>query len=265
MKKAERGLGSGQAGSDPVPLYHRVYLVLLQGISDRSFPPDRPMPPEAQLSEVLGVSRITLRKAMERLESEGLVSRQRRRGTFPLPDKLGQPLPRQGLKDQISLSLSTRVKLLEHVVLPANPETTGLLDLRRGEEVLRIVRLRSDAASPISYAVCHVPGHLAPMLPRTKIGSMPISALLMEGGLMLDAIDERLSACIATVDVARLLGVDVGSPLLCLTRSVRDSDGRPVEHLNAFFRPDRYEYHLQYSGRDSDKSGVNAAGLITHA
>jgi GntR family transcriptional regulator len=259
-----RGAGPGTP-ADPVPLYHRVYLVLLQGISDRSFPPDRPMPPEAQLAELLGVSRITLRRAMERLEREKLVSRQRRRGTFPLPGNLSGPVQPEHLKDQISLSLRTKVGLLEHVLLAATPETAGMLNIKEGGEVLRVTRIRFDALSPISYSVCHLPGDLASLLPPCKIGSIPISALLMQEGLSLDKIDERLSACIASLEIARLLRVDVGSPLLCLTRTVRELSGRRVEHLAAFFRPDRYQYHVQYTGRDTDDSGVSIAGLVCYA
>ena len=151
LKKPDWGLVTEQARADPVPLYHRVYLVLLQSISDRSFAPDRPMPPEAQLAEVLGVSRITLRKAMKRLESEGLVNRKRRLGTFPIPEQLRHRLPAPGLKDQISLALSTHVAVLEHVLLEANAGIRGLVDLQQDEEVLRIVRLRSDADSPVWF------------------------------------------------------------------------------------------------------------------
>ncbi len=242
--------GSAQ---DIVPLYHRVYLLLLQNISDRSFPPDQPMPPEADLSALMGVSRITLRKAMERLEREGLVLRQRGRGTFALPDRLPTaPAAPSTLRNQVSLALKTKVRVLDHVVVPASPVIAALLEIPAGEGVLRIVRVRSDASSPISYSVCHVPKDLARLLPRRRIGTLPISTLLAASGLVLDRFRERLSARIANMEVAGPLEVDIGSPLLSMVRMVRASDGRVVEHLQVLYRPDRYEYDIEYSGSEAN-------------
>lgn len=234
-----------------MPLYHRVYLLLLQGISDHSFPPDRPMPGELELSMTLGVSRITLRAALKRLEEEGLVQRQQGRGTFPAPGRLATLAAMPGLRNQVSLALRTSVRVLEHRIVPAGPLVAGALGVLAGAEVLRIVRVRGDAQSPVSYSVCHVPPDLAGLLPRRKIRSLPISTVLASSGLLLDRTRERISACLAEPDVARCLDTDAGTPLLAMVRTVAAADGRVVEHLRVLYRADRYEYSLEYSGAEA--------------
>lgn len=235
-----------------VPLYHRVYLLLLQGISDHSFPPDRPMPGELELAATLGVSRITLRAALKRLEEEGLVQRQQGRGTFPSPGRLASLGAMPGLRNQVSLALRTGVEVLEHRMVPAGPVVAAALEVPAGTEVLRIVRVRGDAQSPVSYSVCHVPAGLAALLPRRKIRSLPMSTVLASSGLVLDRTRERISACLAEPGVAACLGVEVGAPLLAMVRVVAAADGRVVEHLRVLYRVDRYEYALDYGGAGAD-------------
>ena len=85
MGRATAAFEAASPTRDVVPLYHRVYVILQQKISDGSYPPGESMPSEDELAGAFGVSRVTIRKAMERLEREGRVLRQRGRGTFPLP------------------------------------------------------------------------------------------------------------------------------------------------------------------------------------
>ena len=248
------------AGADVAPLYHRVYVLLLQYISDQSFPPGKPMPAEAELSALLGVSRITLRRAMGRLEAEGLVLRQRGRGTFPIAGQV--PAAAATLRNQVSLALRTKVVVLDHVVVPAGPGVAAALEIAVGEPALRIVRVRSDSTSPISHSVCHVPKDLARLLPRRQIGTLPISTLLGAAGVMLEQFSESLSARIADVEAAGPLEVELGTPLLAMVRTVRAGDGRAadgrvadgrvVEHLRVLYRPDRYEYKVEYSGGEAN-------------
>jgi GntR family transcriptional regulator len=235
-------------GADMVPLYHRVYVILLQKITDGSFPEGRPMPGEDELALGFGVSRVTIRKAIERLGREGLVLRQRGRGTFPLAPRDGA---RQGgsrlLRDQISLAARTRVTVLEHAMARMPRQVAAALGGEAGSPALRIVRVRLDARSPISHTTCHLPADLAPLVPRRRISSLPISATLAAAGLRLARFRERITATLADTQVARHLGVDVGTALIAMTRLVEDDSGRVVELLQALYRPDRYEYRVEYT------------------
>lgn len=246
-----------------IPLYHRVYVILLQKISDGSYPAGEPIPSEDELAQTFSVSRVTIRKAMERLEREGLVLRQRGRGTFPQPPvaEKGRPAS-QPLNNQISLARKTKVALLDYGFARPPLDLARAFDLADGAEVLRIVRIRADARSPISHTICYLAPDLAPLVPKEATSSLPISATLASAGVKLARFEERITAVLADADVAPHLAVDIGTPLVAMTRQVRDEDGRIVEILQARYRPDRYEYRVEYS-LDDQKLGSAWKAMIT--
>jgi GntR family transcriptional regulator len=83
--------------------------------------------------------------------------------------------------------------------------------------------------------------------------------LLEESGVKVSGADQTLSAKLADHAVAPLLEVELGSPLLAVTRTVYDEDARPVQLLRGLYRPDRYEYrmHLTRAGGDTPRIWVN--------
>lgn len=234
-----------------VPLYHRVYLLLLQSISDRTYPSHVPMPGEFELAEQIGVSRVTLRAALKRLEQEGLVQRQRGRGTYPVAERLARLEAMPGMRNQLSLALRTSVRVMEYAMVPASDAVAGLLQVTPGDGVLRIVRLRYDATSPISYSVCHVPSNLASLLPKARLRSLPISSMLASAGVAVGAFREQISACVAPPAVAAALKVPVGGPLLSMDRNVLLEDGCVAEQLRVLYRPDRYRYSVEYAAGET--------------
>lgn len=258
-KKTSHALAAGRPlqSNALIPLHHRVYIVLHEKLVEGSFPPDEVMPTEAELSMLFGVSRITLRTAMKRLESEGLIRRVRGKGTFPLV------APMQVIKNastvrrnQVSLALRTRVRLLSYETVPAPATLATVMELEAGTPMLRIIRARIDDTSPISYSVCHMPVELARFVPRRRIGTLPISATLEAAGVELEQFDERLTACSAGMETAGVLEVEIGSPLLSMTRIIRDKNDSLVEHLQVVYRPDRYEYNVIYSPRTLHEMGT---------
>lgn len=247
---------------DVIPLYHRVYVILLQKISDGSYPPGVSIPSEDDLAETFGVSRVTIRKAMERLEREGRVLRQRGRGTFPQPPTARDTPSSQLLKNQISLARKTKIVLLDYGLVRPPPALAQMFGVPDGTELLRIVRVRSDERSPISHTICHLPADLAPLVPRTAVSSLPISATLATAGVKLARFEERITAVLADSDLSPHLDVEIGTPLVAMTRQVRDEDGRLIELLQARYRPDRYEYRVEYS-IDDQNLGTPWKAMIT--
>ena len=259
--------GAHGRGADIVPLYHRIYVVLLQKIADGTFEADRTMPSEDELATSFGVSRVTIRKAMERLQSEGLVRRERGRGTFPQP--MTQPASNADsvlldtqLRNQISLAKRTRVDVLDYgfVGLPAN--LRGFFNPEMDTEILRIERVRSDQVSPISHSLCYLAPEFASLVPRRQIASMPISATIAAAGVKLHRFHETITATLADPDIARHLDVNVGSALISMTRRVEGENGRTLELLHVLYRPDRYEYRVDYT-REDRKPGSSWQAMIT--
>ena len=236
------------SAEDPTPLYHRIYMVLREGILDGRFPPDRAMPSEVELARQFSVSRITIRKAFERLEREGLILRQRGRGTFPKPPGGRQRVQadvRGLMENLLAMGMSTQVRVLELAYIPASAEVAADMGIPEGTVVQKAVRLRSVNGRPFSHAVTHVPEAIGRSFDAEDLVRTPLLRLFERAGIKVAAAYQRVTARAADPEVAPLLGVDVGAPLLCINRIVRDQDGRVIERIRALYLPELYEFELQ--------------------
>ncbi len=244
-----------------VPLYHQIYLVLREQIAEGHFAGGR-LPAEAEFTRQFGASRITLRKALDRLVDEGLITRRRRSGTFvnQNPKKQKEQSHRYGglLEDLISHGLKSKARVIEIKAIGAPSDVAALLEVPAGAPVVKAIRLRSYAGRPLSYMTTYVPQTIAQCLTRAKLDSKPMLTLLEEAGVRIGSASQTLSARLADSKVAPLLDVNVGAALLSVQRVVRDVDGRPVQVLRGLYRPDRYEYRVELSRQGDDKVWVSA-------
>lgn len=232
---------------DPTPLYHRIYLVLREQILDRKFDPDKPMPSEIELARAYSVSRVTLRKTMERLEREGLILRQRGRGTFAVPPSSQTPVQADvsGLVENLlAMGLSTQVKVLEFEYTQTPPDAASDMGVAPGTIAQRAVRLRSLKDRPFSYAETWVREDIGRTYSAEDMATTPLLRLFEMAGVKIAGAHQKVMARSADYVVADLLGVEVGSALLCIKRVVRDENGAAVERIRALYRPDVYEFEL---------------------
>ena len=231
----------------PVPKYHQVYLVLRQHLDEGRYAAG--LPGELSLTREFGVARVTVRRALEQLATEGRITRSPGRGTAVVaPPADPAPTPLTGLLENIvHMSLRTTVQVLDCQLLPAPDAVARRLELDPGHPVQRAVRVRSTRDGPLSHITTHVPAELAQRFGRRELARKPILLLLEASGVVIGRAVQTVSARLADTQVAPLLAVDVGSPLLAVDRLVRDADDRPVQWLQGLYRPDRYQYEMQLS------------------
>jgi GntR family transcriptional regulator len=243
----------------PVPMYHQIYLVLREQIAEGHFDPTRPLPSEHELSAYFGVSRVTMRGALDKLEADGMISRQRGRGTFALG---GRPVdaPRSQLsglfENLITLGLKTTVKVIELDKVPAPIEVAKSLKLAPSEPVYKAVRVRSYHGEPISHVTTFVPEAVGKAFGRKELAAKPMLVLLEESGVKVGEATQSISAKLADAVVAPLLETELGAPLLSVTRLVSDMKGRPVQLLRGLYRADRYQYEMQLSRTHDERARV---------
>ncbi|OWT68861.1 MULTISPECIES: GntR family transcriptional regulator [unclassified Achromobacter] len=247
-------------GASPLPLYHKVYLLLRQRLLDGDFG-DEALPGEHALAETYGVSRLTVRRAMDTLAADGLVSRRQGRGTFAqAPAEMATP--QQGASvDALMMHLSrmgmhTQVKLLELAVEPASPAVAGRLEVPVGAPVHRSVRVRSYEDAVFSYLQTYVPDAIGKRISRKALGSKPLLQIFGDLGIRVMGAEQTVTAVMADPDSAQALQVPVASALLNIRRLVRDTSGRPVEYLDARYRPDRFEYRLDMQAHETSGTPV---------
>lgn len=232
--------------TDPLPLYHRVYLLLRQQIVEGAWPSATPMPGEHELAQVHGVSRITIRRALQLLEQEKLVLRRRGAGTYacpPAPQKRRENL-RGLLENLLAMGLRTKVTLLGFEYVAAPPEVARWLEVPVGTIVQKSVRIRSVKGAPFSHLTAWVPREIGQRFRAEDLASRPLLQLLEETGAHPQRAEQVISARLADAQVAEALGVDAGSAVLWVRRQVRDSAGRVIEAIEAQYRPDMYEYQI---------------------
>lgn len=230
------------------PLYHQIYILLREQIMSGAYGDDALLPTEFSLARTYGVSRITAKRALDELKAEGLVERRRGRGTSVAKRVESRPVDANlsGLiENLLMMGLETEVEILafDYVVPP--DAVRGALGLGDGVEAQRAVRVRRLDGVPLSYTVSHVPAELGRSYQRGDLAKAPLLALLERAGVLIGSADQSISATLAGPEVAGPLGVQVGSPLLTITRTVFDQNGRPVEHIVILYRPDRYAYRMK--------------------
>ena len=241
------------------PLHHQVYIVLRQQIEEGQFEGDKPLPSEHELSQIFKVSRITIRRALDRLKQEGFVSRSRGRGTFARQPKAPQAISanlRGIFENLMAMGLRTQVKLIEFDYLPAPPLVAQKLKLSPGARVQRAVRVRYHENVPFSHLTTYLPEEIGRHCDEREMSDKPLLLLLERAGIRVSSADQSVSAKLADTIVASLLEIETGSPLLWVKRLVFDQNNRPVEYLHALYRPDVYEYQMSMSRVEGERTAL---------
>ncbi len=239
----------------PLPKYHQIYLVLREQLHEGLFVGG--LPSELTLTQQFGVARVTVRRALEQLASEGLILREPGRGTRPIevrqvsvPESVtgAQRAHLTGLLENlVSMSRHTTVKVLEVENVAASVAVASALQLLPGAVVQKAVRVRSTRQGPLSHITTFVPALVARGMGRRELARKPILVLIEESGVQVGRAEQTISARLADAEVARHLDVAVGSALLAVRRLIYDVDDKPVQWLHGLYRPDRYEYVMQLS------------------
>lgn len=239
----------------PLPKYHQIYLVLREQLDEGRFAEG--LPGELALMAQFGVARVTIRRALERLSDEGLISRNPGRRTRPVPPvaandaRTGEGMARANLRglleNLVTMGLHTSVKVIDVATITASTQVAEALQLTLGDPVQKAVRVRSTREGPLSHITTYVPGDIARQFGRRELAKKPILVLLEESGVKVGRAHQTISARLADNVLAQHLEVSVGSALLAVRRLIYDDADKPVQWLHGFYRPDRYAYEMQLS------------------
>jgi GntR family transcriptional regulator len=230
------------------PRYHQVYVTLRAWVRDGTYPPGSQIPTEPELCEIFGVSRITVRKAIEDLAREGWLVRQQGRGTFVQLSaaREASSLDLNEVRGHVAdLAAATEVRGLVVSEVEPDEETRAALDLPTDARVQRAAHVRVLRGVPLGYITTFVPLDIAARVDVADMARRPMFELLGRAGVEIGEAEQLIGATLAGVEAARALGVEVGAPLLRLTRVVFDANTRPVERVVALYRADAYQYRMR--------------------
>ncbi|WP_163933511.1 GntR family transcriptional regulator [Paraferrimonas sp. SM1919] len=233
----------------PTPLYHQVYLFLKEKIQLGDIGHGEKMPTEHEISEAFAVSRITAKRAMDELAEEGYIKRQRGRGSHVTFQNRTEQVkaPLSGLLESLqTMGQATQVRSITFAKKIPPIDIAKRFNLGEGEMLYQSVRCRLADGIPFGYYVSWT-RDIGEQYNEQNILSMPRLKLFRQIGLRLDKVEQSVSATLSNVDTGLQLDIPAGKPLLVLDRSMYDADGVLVDHLYALYRPDQYQFEMEFS------------------
>ncbi|MGY5104729.1 GntR family transcriptional regulator [Streptomyces sp. 900105245] len=218
----------------------RVREHILELVEARS--PGDPIPSERTLCAHLGVSRPTLRTAVDELVTAGLLVRQHGRGMFVAPEKITQELVSPGHALAVTQAAGAwSSRLLEFTTMPAGARVGRKLRLSPAAGIVYVARLRLVDGAPMAIEHLHIRADLVPGLTSEELESGDLYEHLREHhAVHVREAVQAIEPTVVTRAEAELLGVPELSPALLFERLTSDADGRPVEYVHSLYRGDRY-------------------------
>lgn len=249
------------------PLYARVHAALKQAIHDGRLPPGAPLPSEKELEAEYGVSRITVRRALEELERERLILRGR--GRQARVADLLMSVARTAIEDDVAAILElvrgTEARLLQFRWQFPDATVRAKLEVAEGEPVLLVERLRSLNGTPIMHTMAQVPARIGAKLDQATVSDGTMLEQLRDRGVTIAHAVQEMRAAPCPETVAPLLDLKPGEPTFVLERLVRDDANRPIQYLIASLRWDSYSYRISTTrsaeGRVVEITGAGRMGM----
>jgi GntR family transcriptional regulator len=232
----------GPAKTDAPPLYVRIRESLREEIQNKVLLPGHKIPSEDELAVRFGVSRMTVRQGIGDLIDEGLLYRRHGVGTFVAQSHLERDHSRltsffESAREQ---GIEVSLHLLIADILPAKLRVSKALSLQEGELVIHVKTLRFADGIPITVHDSHLPYRLFPQLLQEDLEARQLWDYIEAYGYTVKRAVQHLEARDADEEIAGLLQMEVGAPILYKERTVYADDGTAVEFTYCYNRGDRY-------------------------
>src|SRR4051812_6434072 len=231
----------------PIPLYHQLKDALRKAIEAGEWKSAEQLPNETRLAEHYGVSKITVRQALQELAALGYIRREQGRGTFVSEPKFYEG-PRQltsFTEEMHDHRLDPASRVLDRFAAPADAVIAEALEVAEGDRVVILRRLRLADGEPMGIQTAHIPLALAPGLPDDAIENVSLYSVLQSRyGIRPVTARETYLAVLADAPDAELLQIASGAPVFAAERVTTAENGKPFEFVRSIMRGDRYRIVL---------------------
>ena len=245
------------------PRHEQLSDWLRARIEDGTYEVDDQLPSEHQMTEQFGVSRITVRRALQTLENEGLIYRRQGLGSFVRDQRTQQGLVRltDFAQDMAQAGLEASSEVLHHEQETADPRVAEALELEEGTTVVRLDRLRLGDDTPVAFDRTWLPVFYAQLLEGHDLTQETIYRIL-ERDYEIPVLRGRyrIKAVNAPGPIAEALQVDSGCALLLIERLSYTQGNKPIYVQHRYYRSDRVAYELQLE-RDTDRPSDPSGGM----
>jgi GntR family transcriptional regulator len=202
----------------------------------------QPIPAERQLAIDLGVSRLTLRAALDELVRDGHLDRRHGSGTYVTEPKIAQPLTLTSFSDDMRRrGMNPGSRTLELTTTTAGARLAHRLGVSPEARLVRVKRLRLADGQPMAMEVLHVPEELVPGLTKADFEDHSFYELLRERyGITIGSGTQSIEPTVTSEEESEVLNVPLHTPAFLFERTTVSESGRTVEFVRSIYRGDRY-------------------------
>ena len=225
-------------------MYVQIEEYLKLRIQQGEFAVGTVIPSERELTEMFGVSRMTVRQSITNMVNSGLLYREKGRGTFVAAPKVEQPL--SGLtsftEDMLSRGMAPSNRLISFDKMMPYVDVAQKLQIGEGEEVFLVKRIRYADDKPMAIEKTYLPVKLVPTLDKDALTGSIYSFIEKDSHMTIGHAMQRMEAALVNEEDAELLQIDIPSAILIIERISYLTNGQPFEIVRSSYRADRYQF-----------------------
>jgi DNA-binding GntR family transcriptional regulator len=234
----------------PEPLWIQAVNLINAEIASGVLKPGMRLPPERELCQQLGISRVTLRKALNKLVEDGVLSASHGRGWYVAQPTANQEWPNslESFSETAArMGLVATSSVLRADVSPASLDEAEELSIAPGTPIFHLERVRMLGGVPIALDTTQIPAHRAPALPDADFATDSLYEKLAEAGIEPRRADATIEAKEADAYAAEHLDLPVGKPVLVMRQLAVDADEHPLFVSTIKYAGDRYRLRTYFA------------------
>ena len=233
------------------PKYYIVKQAILEKIQSCELKPGEAILSERELMVTYGVSRITVRKAVEELEQEGYLYKVQGKGTYVRGEKRKQDLfsLTSCTEDVLRQGMKPSRKVIDSSIIPVDSKRGEKLQIASNDQVFRLCRVYYADGKPINYTKAYLPYKFFPRIEQHDFSQQSLYKVLEEEyGVKIKRAYRTIEAVLANNEVGELLQIHSGAPLIlfnCVTYGEVSGKEIPIETFNSYYRTDMFKFSIE--------------------
>lgn len=231
-----------------IPYYYQIANLLRRKIEDGEFAAGDKIPKETELAEAFGVSRVPIRQALALLVRDGLLNRQRGRGTF-ISGEFRKPkiLKLTGIIEEVAAhGMEGELRLIDVKNVSPPSHLISFFNLGTGEKLSQARRVRFLEDNPFCYVINYLPTGIAKKIRRSTLKKKSMLNILEKDlGILPVEMDQTIESRSADGDIASYLNIGTLSPVMFVETYVWGENHTPLEYSQLFYRGDRFKYNVK--------------------
>ena len=235
---------------DKSPKYFIVKKAIVENIDNDLYHSNEAIPSEKKLMEFYNVSRITIRKAIDELVTEGYLYKIQGKGTYVKADEGSNNLfsitsstedvQKMGMKP----SKKTKISRIEF----ASPKRAKALEISTNDQVEVIGRISYADLEPLNYTIAFLPEKIFPGLIEYDLEHESLYKLINDQyGVRITKARRTIEAVLAKDEIAKYLELEEGMPVIlfrCVTYGIVNGKETPIEYFKCYYRTDKYKFYI---------------------